>query len=189
MIGALVGGGLGLIGVISTIVFSYKLDKSNKKFQIEQKNKEKKFELELKELEKNNMIWFEKYKLLIQLMSFKNDISSIEFTSAINGVPALFHDSDDVMKALNDFYELTLQPYDATFKIVEGKRVNERDVKLIELINSLYVELDLGGELDRESIERVFNTHKVVLSTFELQHLATLSRIADTMDTNPYRKQ
>ncbi|CAD2079351.1 hypothetical protein GCM10007358_17530 [Phocicoccus schoeneichii] len=57
MLGGFIGGGLGLVGVITSIYFSYKLNKSNQQFQNELKNKEHNFELKLKDMEKKNSVW------------------------------------------------------------------------------------------------------------------------------------
>lgn len=182
MLGGIIGGTLGLIGVILSVVFSYKLNKSNQQFQLELKDKEHAFELKLKNIEKENSVWLKKYSLLIQLMSHKHDIGSQEFGSALNGVVALFHDSKTVMDALKSFYSIAAKPK-------EQKSSNEQNEKLIEVFYAIYSELEMNEELDKNFLEKTFQIQKEPLSLFEVQQLITLARIADATDSDPDRKQ
>lgn len=178
----MVGGILGLIGVFISLLFSWKINKENKQFQLDLKDKEHAFELELKNIEKENSIWLKKYSLLITLMSFKHDINSKEFSSALNGVMALFHESKLVMDALKSFYNIASKPK-------EEKSSNEQNEKLIEVFYAIYSELEMNEELDKNFLEKTFNVYKEPLSMYEIQHLHTLARIADETDTDPNRKQ
>ena len=189
MVGGFVGGALGLIGVIISIFFSYKLNVKNQEFQIELKEKEHNFELKLKDMEKENEVWLKKYNLLIQLMSFKHDIGSKEFSSALNGVVALFHDSREVMDALKGFYNIASKPK-------EQKSSNEQNEKLIEVFSSIYAELDMDENLDKSFLEKTFNVDENLLNFYQQEHLLlereqaiSLARIADVIDPNDTRRQ
>jgi len=182
VLGGFIGGTLGLIGVIVSIVFSYKLNKTNQQFQLALKDKEHAFELELKNIEKENSIWMKKYNLLITLMSFKHDINSKEFSSALNGVMALFHDSRTVMDALKGFYSIASKPK-------EQKSPNEQNEKLTEVFYAIYSELEMNEELDKSLLEKTFQVQKDPMSMYEVQKLFTLARIADATDSDPERKQ
>src|SRR5690625_3050576 len=182
MLGGIIGGTLGLIGVIVSIAFSYKLNKSNQQFQLDLKDKEHAFELELKEMEKKNNIWLKKYSLLITLMSFKHDINSKEFSSALNGVMALFHDSKIVMDALKSFYSIASKPN-------EEKSPNEQNEKLIDVFYAIYSELEMSEALDKSLLEKTFQVQKDPMNMYEVQKLFTLARIADATDPDPERKQ
>lgn len=57
-------------------------------------------------MEKKNSVWLKKYNFLVQLMSYKHDTGSKEFSSALNGVVVLFHDCKEVMDALKGFYNI-----------------------------------------------------------------------------------
>lgn len=179
---ALVGGILGLIGVFISLLFSWRINKENKQFQLDLKDKEHAFELELKNIEKENSIWLKKYSLLITLMSFKHDINSKEFSSALNGVMALFHDSRIVMDALKSFYSIASKPN-------EEKSPNEQNEKLIEVFYAIYSELEMNEELDKSLLEKTFQVQKDPMSMYEVQQLFTLARIADATDSDPERKQ
>lgn len=189
MLGGFIGGILGLIGVITSITFSYKLNKSNQQFQLDLKNKEHNFELKLKDMEKENSIWLKKYNLLIQLMSYKHDIESKEFSSSLNGVVALFHDSKDVMESLKGFYNIASKPKDQ-------KSSNEQNEKLIEVFSSIYTELDMDENIDKYFLEKTFLVDKNPLSIyqqeqlfFEQEQTVSLARIADVIDPNDTRRQ
>src|SRR5699024_9641346 len=123
-----------------------------------------------------------KYSLLITLMSFKHDINSKEFSSALNGVMALFHDSKIVMDALKSFYSIASKPR-------EQKSPNEQNEKLIEVFYAIYSELEMNEELDKSFLEKTFQVQKEPMSIYEVQQLITLARIADATDSDPERKQ
>lgn len=189
MTGGVIGGTFGLIGVIISITFSYKLNKSNQQFQLELKDKEHVFELELKNKEKENSIWLKKYSLLIQLMSYKHDIESKEFSSALNGVVALFHDSKQVMEALKGFYNIASKPK-------EEKSPNEQNEKLVDVFYAIYSELNMEEELDKYFLEKIFNVDKDPFSIYENERLLlereqtfAVARIADILDPDEDRKQ
>lgn len=188
MVGGFVGGALGLIGVIISIFFSYKLNVKNQKFQIELKEKEHNFELKLKDMEKENEVWLKKYNLLIQLMSFKHDIGSKEFSSALNGVVALFHDSNEVMNALKSFYNIAS-------KSQEEKSPNEQNEKMIEVFTSIYADLDMDENLDKTFLEKTFNVNNNPLNIYQEKHLdleniqaISLAKIADAIDPDESRR-
>lgn len=178
----MIGGILGLVGVFISLWFSWKINKENKQFHLDLKDKEYAFELELKNIEKENSIWLKKYSLLITLMSFKHDINSKEFSSALNGVIALFHDSKLVMDALKSFYNIAS-------KRKEEKSPNEQNEKLIDVFYAIYSELDMNEELDKNFLEKTFNVEKEFASFYEIQKLFSLARIADVTDPDPERKQ
>lgn len=159
---ALVGGILGLIGVFISLLFSWRINKENKQFQLDLKDKEHAFELELKNIEKENSIWLKKYSLLITLMGFKHDINSKEFRSALNVVMALFHDSRIVMDALKSFYSIASKPN-------EDKSPNEQNEKLIEVFYAIYSELEMNEELDKSLLEKTFQVQKDPMSMYEVQ--------------------
>src|SRR5690625_4611304 len=89
----IIGGGLGLIGVIISLIFSFKLNKQNKQFQREKTKQDR----EYKDRER-------KYNLLIQLISYRYDVRSPEFTSAMNGAVVVFNDSKPVVDSIKKFY-------------------------------------------------------------------------------------
>ncbi|CAD2079356.1 hypothetical protein GCM10007358_17520 [Phocicoccus schoeneichii] len=122
-------------------------------------------------------------------MSYKHDIGSKEFSSALNGVVALFHDSREVMDALKSFYNIASKPK-------EQKSSNEQNDKLIEVFSSIYTELDMDENLDKSFLEKTFNIDDNLLNFYQHEHLIlereqtiSLARIADVIDPNDTRRQ
>lgn len=140
MLSGIIGGGLGLIGVVISLVFSFKLNKQNQEFQKEMAIKDRKYKL-----------WLKKYNALIQMISFRFDGKSPEYTSAMNGVIAVFYDSKDVMNSIKELYEHLANPNnDSTVS-------NE---KMVEVYMAMYKDLDIEQNVDEAFLDKVFNQIK-----------------------------
>lgn len=155
------GGILGLIGVIVSLFFSYRLHKENKdfqkrsnidnnNFQWELNDENKRFQSELAKKDVENKIWMNKYNLLIKLISYRYQMGSDEYKSAMNALPAVFYDSHEVMQAIKGFYDYSELPL-----------ANKNDLIANEKMVKIYMEIfkDLGIEqnVDEVFLYRTFN--------------------------------
>lgn len=143
----IIGAALGLLGVFVSLIFSAKLDKRNKIFQevLDAQNKE--FQLSLENERKDYDLWKKKYEILIQLMSYRYDVSSDEYTSALNGVSATFYDSKKVIAATKKLYNFLETSSDTV-------RANEFMVALyVEIFN----DLGISENVDETFLNKCFN--------------------------------
>lgn len=138
MLEGIIGGVLGLIGVGISLYYSNKINKENQKFQ-----------KELEEKRSADEIWRRKYEALVKLIGYRFDFSGKESLSAINSIGALFYDSNDVMNAVEDFYDYSTLP-----KTV--KRAETSNEKLVTLYMAIYSDLGIDKNVDRSFLEKVF---------------------------------
>lgn len=128
---------IGLFGVLISLYFSYKLHKDNQKFQKELV-KQQEF------LQHRN----KKYELLIDLVSYRFDPASYEFSRSINGIPAVFYDSKNVVDATKDFHRYK----SASF--TDDEITND---KLLNIYYEIFKDLSIEEHVDKNFLYQVFN--------------------------------
>lgn len=133
----ILGGILGLIGIFISLYYSQRLNKQNQKFQLD---------MERTRNEQEN--WRNKYKMLVQLISYRNDVQSMQYTSALNGAVAVFYDSKEVIDAIKELYHY-LEIGDVTKAIA-----NE---KMVDLYYKMYKHLGIEEHVDKVFLNKVFN--------------------------------
>jgi len=146
----LVGGILGLVGVIITLVYSSFNDKRSKKFQLQLESDNKNFQNTLAIQEHERRIWMKKYEVLIQLIGSRYDFSSAEFKRAFNSVPAVFFDSPDVIKSYKNFY---------SYRSNSSVDVGLANEKLLNIFVEMYRDLKIEENVDETILEKIFYTH------------------------------
>lgn len=82
-----IGALIGLLGVGLSIYSSWKLNQQSITFQKEVINHNKVYDQ-----------WRNKYNTLVQLIASRNDVGTYDFMAALNGVPATYFDSPEVLK-------------------------------------------------------------------------------------------
>lgn len=135
----IIGGGLGLIGVIISLIFSFKLNKENQQFQKDKIKQDREYQ------DKDR-----KYKLLIQLISYRYDVTSHEFTSAMNGAIVVFNDSKPVVDAIKKFYGYVSQKDQGN----SAALINER---LVDIFVAMHNDIGIGQNVDESFLHKVFN--------------------------------
>ncbi|WP_338232236.1 hypothetical protein [Companilactobacillus muriivasis] len=137
IISGIIGGLLGLLGVVISIVFSKITNRQNLNFQRELETSRKKYNL-----------WVKKYDVLVQLISYRHNLRSEEFTSALNGVVAVYFDSILVKKRVDDFFEYITLP---------SRDENVTNDKLVDIFIEMYKDLGIADNIDSTDLKRVFN--------------------------------
>lgn len=155
------GGLLGLLGVIITLIFSYflnkqnkdfqeKSDKSNQVFQRELNNKNLEFQEKLAMKDEDYRLWMSKYNILIKLISYRYELGSNEYKSAMNAIPAVFHDSDEVMEAYEELYDYTELPLANKDELIAND-------KMLKIYMSIFEHLGIAENVDKTTLLRTFN--------------------------------
>lgn len=137
MLSGIIGGSLGLIGVIISLFFSFKLNKNNQSFQKDLMKKDQEYKL-----------WEKKYNALIQMISYRYDVKSPEYTSAMNGAIAVFHDSKPVMNSIKKFYEYLSN---------DNRDPAIANEKMVEIYIAMYEDLGIEENVDEIFLNKVFN--------------------------------
>lgn len=159
--GQMIGGILGLIGVLITLVYSAKLNKENNDSQREMNqrnidfqeklNKEnQEFQEELAKKEEEAKLWRNKYNILIELISYRFEFGSKEYQAAMNSIPAVFHDSHEVMQAVRRFYEYASLP-------PNQKNVVTANEKMVQVYTAIFKDLDIDQNVDEVFLEKTFH--------------------------------
>lgn len=137
MLSGIIGGILGLTGVVISLVYSFKINKRNQEFQKEMAKKDREYRL-----------WEKKYNALVQMISFRFDVRSPEYTSAMNGAIAVFYDSKAVMNSIKKFYEYITN--DNKDSIIANE-------KMVEVYIAMYEDLGIEQNVDETFLYKVFN--------------------------------
>ncbi|MBO0409486.1 hypothetical protein JZO81_00375 [Enterococcus hulanensis] len=136
-IDGILGGLLGLLGVGISLWYSKKLNQQNQIFQ--------------EKIEKQNRdydLWKKKYDVLVQMISYRYDVRSKEYSAAMNGVTATFYDSKKVIEATKKMYDyLSNTNSDASI-------ANE---KLIAIYSAMFEDLGIDQNIDESFLNKVFN--------------------------------
>ena len=133
----IIGGFLGLVGVGISLVFSIKLDKQNKEFQKNMESERKKYDL-----------WSKKYETLVQMISYRYNVNSKEYTAAMNGITATFYDSKEVMDAVKKLYAYLESGSSNTLVANE---------KMVEIYSAMFRDLGIDQNIDEVFLNKVFN--------------------------------
>ena len=157
----MVGGLLGLSGVIITLIFSYyldkqnkdfkvKSDKSNQEFQRELNNRNLEFQERLAKKDEDYRLWMAKYNILIKLISYRYELGSDEYKSSMNAIPAVFHDSDEVMEAYKEFYDYEVLPLANKDELIATD-------KILKIYMSIFEHLGIAENVDITTLLKIFN--------------------------------
>lgn len=138
---------LGFFGVIISLLFSKRLDTQNKMFQEKLDRQNKEFQTKLEDERKKYDLWSKKYETLIQMLSYRYDVRSPEYTAAMNGIMATFFDSKEVINE-------TKKLYDALESEVDEHRANEYMVKIYL---AMFKELGITENIDEVFLNKCFN--------------------------------
>lgn len=133
----IIGGLLGLIGVGISIWFSRMTNKQNIKAQ-----------KDLEESRREYNLWLKKYDILVQLISYRNNTGSSEFSSALNGIVVVYFDSIPVKRKISDFFE---------YITLSNPNENITNDKLVDIFMEMYKDLGISNNIDSNDLKRVFN--------------------------------
>ncbi|MFD2388027.1 hypothetical protein [Enterococcus rivorum] len=136
-IDGIIGGALGLIGVFISLAYSSKLDKQNKEFQ-----------RQMEESRREHDLWSKKYSTLVQMISYRYDVKSDEYSAAMNGITATFYDSKEVMDAVKKFYAYLESG------TVDSLQANER---MVNIYSAMFKDLKIDQNVDEIFLSKVFN--------------------------------
>ena len=148
MDGGIIGGVLGLIGVVITLIYSSKLSKDNRKSQEKMNNENNELQKNLANKEHDNKIWLEKYSVLVTLMGSRNDFSSKEFTHAFNSVPAVFSTSKEIINLHRAFH---------TYSSNADRDLGIANEKFVLILREMFEHLGIEENIISEDFLRVFN--------------------------------
>ena len=148
MDGGILGGILGLIGVIITLIYSSKLSEDNRKSQEKMNDENKELQKNLANKEHENKIWLEKYNVLVALMGSRSDFRSKEFTHAINSVPVVFSTSKEIIELHRDFHSYVSRPNRDT-------AITEEKFSLV--LKKMFEHLGIEENIVSEDFLRVFS--------------------------------